>query len=242
MISMLTWTDTDALAPLPGESSEAATVEHRTPRSYVKRFPLRSLEEDALYILLFLLCVCVWLLLHISLKAAFWKRACGGRRWAKAARCRSVYPQRQFGRGGRYSDEALTGASSHCAFTSCQRVPLSHRYTRAAHAGLCVCFLVSPSVRFTSSKKHTTVHLIQHWYSWVVLCHQVFHREVQWPREVLLHRDHVRVADDGAFAGPRGDRLAQHHCPRHGDEYVSWTQTHTGYLMKNLHVIKSFLL
>ena len=53
------------------------------------------------------------------------------------------------------------------------------------------------------------------------VCHQVFHRAVQWPGQVLLHRNHVRVADDGAFAGPRGDRLAQHHRPRHGDEYVS---------------------
>lgn len=99
--------------------------------------------------------------------------------------------------------------------------------THVLHTPVCECALVSPSVRITSSRKHTTLHLIQHWYSCVVLCHQVFHREVQWPREVLLHRDHFRVADDGAFAGPRGGRLAQHHCPRHGDEYVMETHTNT---------------
>lgn len=83
---------------------------------------------------------------------------------------------------------------------------------------LLVLIPLLPTCTPPPSQRNTTQRCtyIQVWF----LRLQVFHREVQRPGEVLLRRDHDRLAHDGAFAGPGGDRLAQHHGPRHGDEYV----------------------
>ncbi|TMS09254.1 Cadherin-20 [Larimichthys crocea] len=75
--------------------------------------------------------------------------------------------------------------------------------------------LIVPSEAGSLTPYHTKTHMLD--------C--VLHRDVQQPRQVLLHRAHFRDADDGAFAGSRGDQLAQYHSPRHGDEYLIQTVT-----------------
>lgn len=164
-------------------------------------------------------CVCecgrlLLLLLRVSLKRAFLEN---GPRWQETSQggtlqvCMSQHV-------GSLAEEADTLIKSY--LEPLLIVPsgvsslhlITHIHAWVTHWIMCACM------------HYTTVHFIYHCCHYVIiLCHQVLHRQIQWPRQVLLHRNHLRVTDDGALARPRGSRLAQHHHPRHGDEYVLYT-------------------